>query len=133
MKRPQFFIDLERELAGELDLEPIPEPEHVRVEAVTRVFYQPVAYQAQLEPILRYCEKAPAIMAQAPIIPGIDEMTATGAMIAADYAQYRAAMLAQCAHPQLEYMAQRQAQASQGLGGPYAFGSIWDALGGGFR
>lgn len=58
MKRPQFFIDLERENAGE----PEPEPERVdaqiHVQAVARVFYHPAAYQAQHAAITRYCQNA---------------------------------------------------------------------------
>jgi hypothetical protein len=60
-KRPQFFEDLDRELHGEPEAAPEQPDGQVHVEAVTRVFYQPAAFQAAIDPMARYCGQVNAM------------------------------------------------------------------------
>lgn len=111
MKRPKFFEDLDRSLSGEPELEEVPSA--------------PIAIVHDL------AAKGRAIQAEERFLQGIEQQTATGAMIAA--AQQDQAMRAwyydqmrQMMVPGTIYDARMTPeQAVRECG----FGSIWDALG----
>lgn len=105
MKRPKFFEDLDRSLAGE--------PEET--------IHAPIAIVHDL------AAKGRAIRAEENFLEGICSQTATGAMIEAQqqhlawyYEQMRQAMT-----PRIIYDPQMRQAGRAG----YTFGSIWDALG----
>jgi hypothetical protein len=132
-ERPQFFIDLERELAGL-------EPEEMPQEAAP-ILYDEALLPNSLSAFLANPLRSIPVNLSAHVRlsdavsylqPGIENQTATGAMIAAHQYWQGAQMLAQLPHPQWAYMACQQDQ-RQGGGVGHALGSIWDALGGGFR
>lgn len=105
MERPQFFKDLDRSLAGEPEES---EPPKVRVQAVTRQYENVQAANNA------YLAQAAYARAMFDACRGVENTTATGAMIAAAMA------------PRIVYdprLTPEQRRAG------YAFGSVWDALG----
>jgi hypothetical protein len=121
-ERPQFFIDLERELAGL-------EPEEMPQEAAPILYDEallPNSLSAFLADPLRSIPvnlSAHVRLSDAVsyLQPGIENQTATGAMIAANQYWAQAQMMAQSPNPQLAYMAQRQSG--------YGFGLLSSMLG----